>query len=148
MLYRIGILAFALLWAGADPQPEKSLQDTLLAQETKLIEAIKKKDLRTLRTMLSAQVYSITPDDGKETARESLRKLHSATIESYEVTDVKAIPLGKEAGILTYTFTWSGKIGRKKIPPTTVYATSSWLKVDGEWKSKLYQETPFHTSPK
>ncbi|WP_197532268.1 nuclear transport factor 2 family protein [Symmachiella macrocystis] len=141
MKIRFAIILFAVLLSGADAPPNP-LQKTLLTQESKLIEAIKQQDQATLKMLLSEETFAVTYDGGRQTGQEILRSLEHVTITSYTVTDVKLVQVSPDVGILTYKFRWKGNHGDKKIPLTTVFATSTWALRDGEWRSVFYQETP------
>lgn len=141
MKYRFAIVLFAVLLSGADAPPNP-LQKTLLAQESKLIEAIKQQDQATLKTLLAEETFAVTYDGGRQAGQDILRSLEQVTITSYTVTEVKLVQVSPDVGILTYKFRWKGSHGDKQIPLTTVYATSTWALRDGKWRSVFYQETP------
>ena len=107
-----------------------------------LVEAIKQKDQPTLNEMIGKEAFAVTPGGGRQTGMQMLRILNEVAISSYRISDVKAVNVSKDVGILTYRFTWSGTRNGVMVPETTVLATSTWARRDGEWTSVFYQETP------
>ncbi len=58
---------------------------------------------------------------------------------SMEVTDTQAIVLTPESGIVTYRATFPAANGK---PLSTVFVTTVYAKINGEWKGMFYQQTP------
>ena len=57
------------------------------------------------------------------------------------IEDEKIVPLGSDAGIVTYKATYDGPKGEFSVLVTTVYA-----KRGGRWRGMLYQQTPIGNS--
>lgn len=138
----ISVIVLVVLIAGAWGYEETSLRETLLAQEHKLMEAIRQRDEPTIRQLLSQESYAVTAGGGRQTGQQMLTSLDDVTVASYSFSDVEVVEASDTVGILTYRFTWAGSRGDRVVPATTVYATSVWALRDGEWMSVFYQETP------
>lgn len=134
-----GCAVLSLLMAGVaqDAMAQVKLQDALLAQERKLIDAINKKDKVAIGEMLANERMSIT-SRGAQTTPEIIRSLETLSFSRHQINDPKTIELGRDAAILTYKFSWTGEGGQ----PMSVQATSVWRLINGNWRSVFYQETP------
>ncbi len=117
------------------------LQDALLAQERKLIDAINKKDKAAIHEMLANERMSVT-SRGTQTTPEIIRSLEELSFSKYTINEPKTIELGRDAAILTYKFSWTGGDTGHPAATTTVQATSVWRLINGNWRSVFYQETP------
>ena len=142
MTFRIALTVAAIMLIGRAAQSQDTLQQTLLAQEKKFIEAIKQQDRPTLENMLGKEMYSITPGGGLQTRAETLRRLEGTTIASYSLDDVNCLEVGPDVGMLTYRFTSARIRDESYVPETTVLATSTWARHSDQWKAVFYQETP------
>jgi uncharacterized protein (TIGR02246 family) len=122
---------------------EIKLQEALLAQEAKLISAIKVKDKAAIAEMLADETTSITASRGRQTTTtEIVAGLEQVSFTDYKISEPKTISLTPDVAILTYRFSWTGGVTGQEPTTTTVYATSVWRQRDGQWRSVLYQETP------
>lgn len=61
----------------------------------------------------------------------------SAGWDDFAFEGVRALPVGSDAGMLTYTFT-----GRRGDQTYRAVLTSVYVKRDGEWLMVLHQQTP------
>ena len=131
-LMTVGLLAVATQEAVADDK----LRDALVAQETKLIDAINDKDKAAISELLADEAMSIT-SRGRHTTKDIIAALEEISFSDYKIIEPQAFAVGNDAAILTYTFTWTSDSSET----TTVYATSVWKKTGGQWQSVFYQET-------
>lgn len=139
MVSRIGwwFLAVVLLAVAAqESMADEKLQNALVMQETKLIEAINDKDKAAISRLLADEAMSIT-SRGRHTTKDIIAALEEISFKDYKIIEPQAFPVGDDAAILTYTFTWTSDSSET----TTVYATSVWKKTNNEWQSVFYQET-------
>lgn len=137
---------FALVCLAAglfnSPLAAQDVDKTLLAQEKKVLEAIKTKNKKVLKELLGEQAYAVTVHDGRRAADANLSFLDGVTIEEQSLSDVKAVAVSKDVAILTYVYKWKGTFKGKAHEAKPVYATSVWARREGKWKSIFYQETP------
>ena len=140
---RVGLCMLALVMLAVDAAAQDKLQDTLLAEEKKLIDAINnKQDKAAIRELLADQSMSITASRGRQTTAETVAGLEKISFSDYKISDVKVIAVSPDVAILTYNFSSTGGITGQPATPTTAYATSVWRKRDGQWRSVSHQETP------
>jgi hypothetical protein len=141
MLSRFAVCPLALLLFGTNLLAQDNLQDSLLGQERRLIDAINKKDKGGISELLADERVSIT-SRGKQTTADIIRSLERLSFSKYQISEPKAIPVSPDVAILTYKFSWTGGVTGQAPATTTVYASSVWRKRDGKWRSVFYQETP------
>jgi uncharacterized protein (TIGR02246 family) len=135
------VLAIGLLTIDGAAQ-ERTLQDALLAQETKLIQAINTKDKAAIADLLADEVMSITASRGRQTGSDIAAGLEEISFTDYKISESKTISVSPDVAILTYKFSWTGGVTGQTQTTTTAYATSVWRQRGGQWRSVFYQETP------
>jgi hypothetical protein len=141
MLARIGLCLLAVSSIGVSAVAQDKLQDSLLAQERKLIDAINRKDKAAISELLADEAMSIT-SRGKQTTKEVIKSLEMLSYSKHQISEPKAISVSPDVGILTYKFSYTGGVTGQVPATTNVYATSVWRQRDGKWRSVFYQETP------
>lgn len=117
------------------------LKTTLLKRENAVVEAIKTKNQKKLKSLLGSQAYSINPT-GRRTTAQLLPYLQKTNLTSYKLSDVEAIRVNESVAILTYKVNCSGDTDGNAFRNKTYFATSTWELQDGQWMSVFYQETP------
>jgi ketosteroid isomerase-like protein len=135
------VLTIGLLTIEAAAQ-ERKLQDALLAQETKLIQAINMKDRTVIAELLADEAMSISASRGRQTGNDIVASLEKISFTDYKISEPKTISVSPDVAILTYKFSWTGGVTGQTPTTTTAYATSVWRQRDGRWRSVFYQETP------
>jgi ketosteroid isomerase-like protein len=142
MSYRFATcLLFGVMFC-APAAAQENLQDQLVAQEKKLIEAINEKDKPAIRNLLSDEAMSITASRGRQTKGDIVASLEKVSFIDYKISDVKTVRVSPDVAILSYHFTWTGGVTGQPAKTTTAYATSVWKKDGNNWRSLFYQETP------
>jgi uncharacterized protein (TIGR02246 family) len=133
----------ALLFADTAQETfaQNKLQDALLAQERKLIDAVNKKDKAAVADLLADERMSIT-SRGKQTRAEVIQSLENLSFGKHQISEPKTIAVSPDVAILTYKFSGTGGATGQAPAASTVYATSVWRQRDGRWRSVFYQETP------
>lgn len=121
------------------------LEQTLIASEKGLIDA-KKKDDRVLLKRAVTDDFSLVGVDGtllqKQEAVDDLGDSGLIEIMTY---NIKVVPVGEDAAIVTYD-----AVVRKKPeedqgpPPRYQHFSSVWVKQGDAWKLKFHQATAAH----
>jgi hypothetical protein len=129
----------------APPKTLSPLEQTLIASEKSLIEA-KKKDDRALLKRTVTDDFSLVGVDGtllqKQEAVDDLGDSGLIEIMPY---NIKVVPVGDDAAIVTYD-----AVVRKKPeedqgpPPRYQHFSSVWVKQGDAWKLKFHQATAAH----
>lgn len=143
MFSRFALCMVVILFGASVAQEavaQVKLQDALLAQERKLIDAINKKDKAAIGALLADERMSVT-SRGVQTTAEIVRALDGLSFSKYAIEEPTTMELGREAAILTYKFSWTGGATGQPAATTTVQATSVWRLINGQWRSVFYQET-------
>jgi ketosteroid isomerase-like protein len=121
---------------------QENLQDKLVAQEKKLIDAINNKDKPALRNLLSDEAMSITASRGRLMKGDIVASLEKLSFTDYKISDVKTVRVSPDVAIFSYHFSWTGSVTGQPAKKTTAYATSVWKRDGNNWRSVFYQETP------
>ncbi len=120
---------------------EAELRDLLLAKVTAEWEATKNKDMEAYEKLLADDAV-ILPTDGNGT-RNKLKgvfQLKETAVASYLLANFRVLPLCPDAAHVTYESTvtyprWA------QFRVSRLYISELWLKRDGQWKMRWYQET-------
>lgn len=134
------VVAIALL--AASPL-SASDADMTTALETKLKTfktAFAKKDGATIKNIMTKDGLLITPFYGVATADDVMAKLDTFKIDRHTSYNVKVTPLGADDALMTLYTDFEGTFDGKPLP-AWVFASAVWIKQDGAWRVKLYQET-------
>ena len=78
----------------------------------------------------------VMPVDDYMTAAKTRLDLKSASVEQHSL-----VPLGRDAYLRTYFVENHGTFDGKSLP-RRVLATQIWVRENGKWVQRLYQETP------
>jgi hypothetical protein len=117
------------------------MQKNLIATEKKLWDAWKNKDVKPFKSMLSADVVSVSEMgvQGKEATINSIAS-SDCEVRSYELADFKVTKFDSNAAMLTYKASQDATCGGKTVPPT-VWASSLYVRRGGKWYAASHQET-------
>lgn len=142
MLAQIGMCFASMLMFCAVAAAQDNVQNELLAQERKLIDAINQKNNAALSRLLADEVTSITSGRGRQSKDQIVSGLEKLSFADYKISDVATIVVSPDVAILTYNFSWTSSVKGKPATKITSYATSVWKRRNGKWRSVFYQETP------
>jgi hypothetical protein len=136
----ISLALVAGLALGADP-PDDSVAKELEQAITALNEAFRDRDAGKASALMAEDHLAVTPYYGGPLDRAG----QLATISDLRVTEYKAgkkqvSPLGKDTVLVTYPLVLKGTFKGKAIPPRS-YASAVWVRRDGKWLERFYQET-------
>jgi uncharacterized protein (TIGR02246 family) len=117
-----------------------SLEQTLIAKEKEVWEAIKKKDLQRFAGFLAEdQVY--ISNDGVHSKAETVKSVADASTPEFKLDDWKVMMIGKDAAIVTYRMTAiPPACGPETAAPVARNATV-WAKRGGKWLAVFHQDT-------
>jgi hypothetical protein len=104
-------------------------------------EAFKKKDKNTYADLLADDFVAVEDDNqGMRDKRAAANEIDRSVVNGYNVFALKVLPLNDEAALVTYELTML-------FPPKSavrlkrVMVAELWLKREGQWKLRYYQET-------
>lgn len=112
--------------------------DAIVANERRVWEALKKRDISSLDALL-ADDLSVVNENGTMTKPAFLQSVPNLTITYYSIEDAKVTFLSSEVAVLTYKATFL--VLEPDYPSNPVYQTTVWVKRGGKWLAALNQET-------
>jgi hypothetical protein len=104
-------------------------------------DAFQKKDKKAYSDLLADDFVAVEDDgQGQRTKAAVLGEIDRSNIYKYFLFAFKALPLNPDAALVTYELT-------TQFPPSAqvrlkrVLISELWVKRDGQWKQRYYQET-------
>lgn len=139
-------LAGVLPTVAQAPVPVLSrLEQNLIANEKSLIEAKKKDDGEFFKRTVSDDFVLVGADGQMLQGREAFENLGDSDLAELTPYDIKIIPAGDDAAIVTYDAIVREKPKEDEGPqPRYQHFTSVWVKQGDAWKLKFQQTTPTH----
>ena len=132
--------AFLLIAPSAFAQSD--IKGEIEAAKEKLNAAFANDDVDTIKAMVTDDHIGVSTYYGKAfTTAEEIATLDAFKVEAAEFGPSTITPLGPEAAMITYENTYQGTFEGKPLP-SRVFVSEIWVKQDGNWLQKLYQETP------
>ena len=116
-------------------------QAKVLASLKMLNNAYLKKDVDTMKRLMSDDHVAILASGQRQPRDEHLKAVADLKLTEYTMEDVKTTMPGKETIVVTYKSTVKGTFKGVELPPK-VMASSVWTNRNGTWLEVLYQETP------
>jgi hypothetical protein len=116
------------------------------ANEKAIWGTIEKQDLAAFGDMLADDFVYVTGDG----AHDKAGTIKSVT--GYKPTDIvfsdwKFVPVGKSAGLLTFSVKNKGTMNGEPIPETSMRASSLWVKRGGKLLAVYHQDSEVKTAP-
>lgn len=123
-----------------------------VAEDKAILEAVKKsvdaldrafatKDREAMKKLIAPDHVAVTPSTGHPlNAQEELDVLAKIKINALSIGDKKFSVLGPRTVLLEQEKSYSGTYEGKPLPKH-IFSTAVWIKRDGQWRERLYQET-------
>lgn len=126
----------------ADASPAQvKLKELMEANVRAEWEAFKNKDKKAYTDLLADDFAAVEDDSqGMRTKSAAAAEVERSVVSKYYLFALNVIPLEPDAALVTYELTM-------EFPPKAqvrfkrVLVSELWLKRDGQWKSRYYQET-------
>ena len=120
-------------------QPD--VKDILEAKVRAGWEAFKKKDKKAYRDLLADDFEGVENDgEGTRSKTHTVNEIDAGNVYNYLLFGIKVMPLGQDAAFITYEVTLEFP-PKAQIRYSRVYVSELWLKRDGQWRERHYQET-------
>jgi hypothetical protein len=104
-------------------------------------DAFQKKDKKAYSDLLADEFVAVEDDgQGTRTKDAVLGEIDRSNIYKYYLFAFKAIPLNSDAALATYELTMQFFPGAQ-VRLKRVLIVELWVKRDGQWKQRFYQET-------
>jgi hypothetical protein len=128
--------------ASATPSAPKSPLSTLLEANVKTEwDAFQKKDKKAYSALLADDFVAVEDDgQGMRTKAAVLAEIDRSNINKYQLFAFNATPLNSDAALVTYELTMLFPLGAQNRLKR-VLIVELWVKRDGQWKERYYQET-------
>jgi hypothetical protein len=123
-----------------------NIKELLLSLKDKALEATKSADAEFYQNYLDDSAMAIVPFGVFDKAA-IVQQMGSSNspFKSSKIEDTKAIVLTPESGIVTYKATYNiSKEGKNNS--FTVFVTTVYAKIKGQWKGVFYQQTPLQNN--
>ena len=148
---RSRLLAAALLVFGCvapafgQATSKAATEKALIANETKVNEAVAKRDVKTFNQLVAPDAISADMG-GFMKASEFAKSFDKVKVESWHLMDSKVMWIDDKSAIVTYR--WMGKGTYMNQPmPETAYASTVWTDRNGKWVAVFHQETAAAPTP-
>ena len=134
----------ALAKSGPTPKPTTPLDQTLTAAEQSFIDAAKKGDTAFFRRTLTDD-FTYVGFDGQINDRQQMIDDRSTPGFNIQPYNMKVVPLGDDAAIVTYDVVLRVPPSEDEGPPPRYQHFSTvWIRQGGAWKMKFQQMTGSH----
>lgn len=112
------------------------------AAKTTLDDAFARRDAATIEKMVTADHVATTTYYGRPfTTADELATLAEFDARYFDFTDLEVTMLAPDSAMITFENSYDGTFEGRPLPER-VFVTEIWLKQDGQWLQRLYQETP------
>jgi hypothetical protein len=104
-------------------------------------EAFKNKDKKAYSDLLADDFIAIEDDgQGMRNKNRAAAEIDSSVVTSYNLFALRVLPLNPNAALVTYELTMLFP-PKAQVRFKRVLISELWLKRDGQWKMRYYQET-------
>jgi hypothetical protein len=125
--------------SAASPQPD--VKDVLESKVKAEWDAFKNRDKKAYGDLLSDDFIAVEDDgDGARNKTHTENEVPASNIRNYTIAFFKFIPLVPDAAFVTYEITMEFS-PKAAVRYKRVLITEIWIKRDGQWKARHYQET-------
>jgi len=140
---RLTPLFLVVLLLGALPaKADEDLRREILAAYDAINTAFEKQDRAAIESMTTSNHVAITAYyGGAVTIAEQLETADELVFSQTPTSAIEVEPLGSDGAVQRFTAEMSGSFKGQALPSKAA-VTLIWLKEDGAWKERLYQETP------
>jgi hypothetical protein len=113
----------------------------ILANETEVWEAAKRKDMRKFDALVGDDAWLIFTS-GIQTKAQYIKSIAERNITNYSLKNFEMLMPAQDVVIVTYIATISGIFGGKASTQFSVREGSVWVKRNKKWVAVVNQETP------
>ena len=138
-----GFLAIALTVSTMLPAFADEAADiaAIKSRTAALGEAFVKQDADTIRAMMTPDHVAVAfIYKGPQTLEEEIASLPDLKMEIYDAIPTTVFLLGPDAALVTGEQSYRGTFQGNPLPER-VFLSEVWVRVDGKWLQKFYQET-------
>jgi len=127
----------------AKPMTKSANADKLIANENKLLEAVKAKDVKTFTSLVKAGTWAM--DENGLMANDDFVKMlgdpkSDFKLETIKASDMRVIDIDANSAIVAYTTEQKGSFMGMPMPAKT-HVTTIWANRGGSWQAVFHQES-------
>lgn len=120
---------------------ERKLQQALEANVKAEWDAFKNQDKQAFADLLAEDFMAVEDDNqGMRNKSVAVAEVDRALVSNYSLFAVKVLPLNETAALVTYELTMQFP-PRAQVRFKRVLVSEVWIKRNGKWKQRYYQET-------
>ena len=123
------------------PKPPTPLEQTLLANNTAMAEAYKKKDVDFLKRNVTNDFVAIGTDGSAFGKADLLENMRETKIDMYWPYGASVVPINDTAAIVTYDCVVRMMVYDETLPRYQ-HISDLWVKQGDEWRLRFQQATP------
>ena len=139
IILMIAIVATSVAFGQTKMAEDSKFETQIIALEKQAWEAWKNKNLAFFQTYLTDDALSVNAD-GVFNKAQILEYYGSCEVKSYSLDNFKFRTIEKNSALITFTATQDAVCGGEKNP-STVRASSVYIKRGGKWLNSFYTET-------
>ena len=127
----------------------KSVEETLVSNERRSWESVKRKDYETFGNFLAEDFYDIFPNGRAVTKAELMRDyIRGVELVDYSLSNFKVVMLNRDAAVVVYEASARGREngaasrdeGKGQTIAIHAAVTSAWARRGGRWLNVFYRE--------
>ena len=127
-------------------KPEKTAKADALTEAIRprllaIWEHYKNQEAEAHNALLADNYQAVGPDGSFRSRKPMPEEIAKAPLTAFTLVEVRAVPLGPDAALMTYTAEVDGPSGGHMIH-VTYQVCEVWLRRAGEWTCRYYQATP------
>ena len=138
------LVAFAALvgFGTSGHADETATMDKIKALVVEINEAFANQDVATIKRLARPDHIAIAAYRGKPARlEEQLKSLSELKRQPSDYSPINVTMLGDSAALVTFENSLKGTWKGKPLP-ARVFVSEVWIHQDGNWRQRLYQETP------
>ena len=118
---------------------KSAMATKLMAAENTMLDDLTKHDRDAFFAWIAPGSWSV--DEGGLMKIDDFRQAwDQLKIESSKTSDMRVVPIGASAAIVTYKLEQKGSMAGQAFPPV-VYASTVWALKNGKWQAMFHQES-------
>jgi hypothetical protein len=134
-------VAFAFAQGAAKKSAEASgsVASQLMANEHKVLDALKNKDAAGFSSLVVTDSWNIDENGPMKTV-DFVKALADLKIDSVKTSSMQVLTMSPTVSLVTYKLDQKGSFLGQAFPPV-VYATTVWVNNGGVWRAMFHQES-------
>lgn len=124
------------------PVSQNPQDATLIANEKKIMDALKGKDAAAFNGLVAEDAWSVSPEGRMASREATVQGMQDLNITEFTLTEPKVKWLNKDVALVTYQAAVKGSFKGQEIPPGSVQASTVWVNRNGKWTAVFHQMTP------